>query len=138
MGVRVPKLGDVGEKRSRERGQAMVEMALFLPLLLVIVMGAVDFGRVFFAYTTVANAAREGAMCASLGAACPMGYLAAVEDEFGGALPGGVTATVSPNPVGAPGTTVTVTVSYDFEAATAAVLSETTFPISASATMVVQ
>jgi Flp pilus assembly protein TadG len=116
----------------------MVELALFLPVLIVIVMGALDFGRVFFAYTSVANAAREGAMCASLGANCPMGYLAAVEDEVGDTLPGGVTATLSPNPIGAPGSTVTVTVQYQFEAVTAAILSETTFPLRASATMVVQ
>jgi Flp pilus assembly protein TadG len=128
----------VGEKRNDESGQALVEMALLMPILIVIVMGAIDFGRVFFAYTSVANAAREGAMCASLGAACPMGYLAAVEDEIGDTLPGGVTATLSPNPIGAPGTTVTVTVHHDFEAVTSAILSETTFPLSASATMVVQ
>jgi Flp pilus assembly protein TadG len=115
----------------------MVELTLFLPVLIVIVMGAVDFGRVFFAYTTLVNAAREGAMCASLGAACPTGYLGAVQDELAGTL-AGVTATVSPNPVGASGTTVTVTVQHNFEAITAAILAERTFPLSASATMVVQ
>ena len=128
----------MGEKASGERGQALVELALFLPILIVIVMGAVDFGRVFFAYTAVANAAREGAMCASLGTACPMGFVAAVNGEIGDELPGGVTATVSPSPIGGPGTSVTVTVEYDFVAMTSSILSETTFPLSASATMVVQ
>lgn len=125
-------------KMRGERGQAMVELTLFLPVLMVIVMGAVDFGRVFFAYTSVVNAAREGAMCASLRASCPIGFLGAVKDEVGDTLPGGVTATMSPSPVGAPGTTVTVTVRHDFEAVTIAILGQSTFPLSASATMVVQ
>jgi Flp pilus assembly protein TadG len=128
----------VVERTSGERGQAMVEMALLLPLLLLMVMGAIDFGRAFFAYTSAANAAREGAMCASLGASCPIGFLAAVEDEVGDTLEGGVTATMSPNPVGGPGSTVTVTVRHDFGAITTAILSKRTFPLSASATMVVQ
>ena len=131
-------IGVVGKTVRGERGQAIVELALFMPLLLVIVMGAVDFGRVFFAYTSVVNAAREGAMCASLGASCPAGYLAVVEDELNETLPGGVTATVSPSPIGGPGSTVTVTVTHEFEAITAAILSDRTFPVSASATMVVQ
>lgn len=39
----------------------MVEMALLLPVLLIILIGAVDLGRVFYSYITVTNAAREGA-----------------------------------------------------------------------------
>ena len=36
-------------------------MAIVLPLLLLVVAGIVDFGRLFHAYEVVANAAREGA-----------------------------------------------------------------------------
>jgi hypothetical protein len=128
----------VGETTAAERGQAMVEITLLLPLLLFVVMGAIDFGRAFYAYTSAANAAREGAMCASMRTSCPVGFLVAVEDEIGDTLQGGVTATMSPNPVGAPGSTVTVTVRHDFESVTTAILSRRTFPLSASATMVVQ
>jgi hypothetical protein len=46
--------------RSR-RGQSLVEFALVLPLLLVLVLGAVDFGRVFFGWVALQNAARVGA-----------------------------------------------------------------------------
>lgn len=42
-------------------GQALVEFALILPLLLLIVLMIVDFGRVIYYYTTLYNAAREGA-----------------------------------------------------------------------------
>jgi hypothetical protein len=134
----VPKICAVVETTRGEVGQAMAEMALMVPLLLLVVMGAVDLGRAFFAYTSAANAAREGAMCASLGVSCPIGFLAAVEDEVGDTLEGGVTATMSPNPVGPRGSTVTVTVSHDFASITTAILSTRTFPLSASATMVVQ
>jgi hypothetical protein len=38
-----------------------VELALILPVLLLIVMFAVDFGRVFYAWVTVTNATRVAA-----------------------------------------------------------------------------
>lgn len=50
-----------------ERGQSLVEFAMVLPLLLVIMFGIVDFGRVFFSWVTVTNATREGARIGSLG-----------------------------------------------------------------------
>lgn len=43
------------------RGQSLVELALILPVLLVLVLAAVDLGRIFFARIAVSNAAREGA-----------------------------------------------------------------------------
>ena len=46
---------------SRQRGQDLVEFALVLPLLLLIVIGVLDLGRVFFASIALANVAREGA-----------------------------------------------------------------------------
>ncbi len=46
-------------------GQSLVELALVLPVLLLLVLAAVDLGRIFFARIAVANAAREGAYEAS-------------------------------------------------------------------------
>lgn len=54
-------LGDLHHPRRRELGQDLVEMALLLPLLLALTFGIIDFGRVIFSYSTIANAAREGA-----------------------------------------------------------------------------
>jgi len=48
-------------KRQRTRGQSMVEFALILPLLLVFLLTAADFGRALTAYITVSSAASEGA-----------------------------------------------------------------------------
>jgi Flp pilus assembly protein TadG len=52
--------------RRGERGAALVEFALALPLLLVIIAGIVDFGFLFQRYEVVTNAAREGARLGSL------------------------------------------------------------------------
>lgn len=52
--------------RSTERGQALVETALTLPLLLLISVGIFEFGRAFETWQIVTNAAREGARMASL------------------------------------------------------------------------
>ncbi|MDP9463078.1 MAG: PKD domain-containing protein [Actinomycetota bacterium] len=53
--------------RRGRRGQSIVELALILPVLLVLVAAAIDLGRIFFARITVANSAREGAYEASYG-----------------------------------------------------------------------
>lgn len=45
----------------RNRGQELVEYALTLPILLLFVLGIMEFGVTIFAYNSIANAAREGA-----------------------------------------------------------------------------
>jgi Flp pilus assembly protein TadG len=50
----------------KEKGQSVVELAIILPLLLIILLGIIDFGRVFYAYVTVTNASREGARYGAL------------------------------------------------------------------------
>ena len=52
-------------RRSTERGQAVIELALTLPLLLLVVFGIIDFGFMFQRYESVTNAAREGARLGS-------------------------------------------------------------------------
>ena len=49
-------------RRTRHsRGQALVEFALILPLLALLLVMAIDFGRVFFGRIAIENAARIGA-----------------------------------------------------------------------------
>ena len=43
------------------KAQALVELALLLPLILLLVLGTMDFGRMFFHKIVLTNAAREGA-----------------------------------------------------------------------------
>jgi len=53
-------------KRGRlSRGQSFVEFALVLPLLLVLLLGIADFGRVFYAGIVVESAARNAAEAAA-------------------------------------------------------------------------
>lgn len=49
----------------RERGQALVEFALILPVMLLMLFALVDFGRGFYTWLLVTNAAREGARVAA-------------------------------------------------------------------------
>ena len=53
--------------RKRERGQALVEMALIAPIFLLLVLGLIDFAGAFHAKITITNAAREGARLAGRG-----------------------------------------------------------------------
>ncbi len=113
--------------RRGERGNALVEFALVLPLLLLVFAGIVDFGFLFQRYEVITNAAREGARLAVL-----PGYTAGdVQNRTNeyiatglGMTPGEVaaratvelgTVTVSPG-VGAAftGAQVTVTFRYDY------------------------
>lgn len=47
-------------KRDTRRGNAIVEMAIAVPVLLVMVMGAVDFGRLYFEAVVAHNSAIVG------------------------------------------------------------------------------
>lgn len=44
-----------------ERGQGLVEFALLLPVLIVLIMGMVEFGLILFNQQVITNASREGA-----------------------------------------------------------------------------
>jgi hypothetical protein len=51
---------------SGESGAELIEFALVLPLLLLVVLGIIDFGFLFQRYEVITNAAREGARVAVL------------------------------------------------------------------------
>jgi Flp pilus assembly protein TadG len=46
------------------QGQALVETALLLPILLILIFGIVDFGRAMYTKNSLNNAARSGARTA--------------------------------------------------------------------------
>lgn len=50
----------------RDKGQSMVEMALVLPLLLLLMFGIIEGGRLFSSYVELQNHARDGARFASI------------------------------------------------------------------------
>jgi Flp pilus assembly protein TadG len=61
------RLANTGESRTtlrsnrKERGQSLVEMAVALPIFLIIVLGIIDFGMGLKSWISITNAAREAA-----------------------------------------------------------------------------
>ncbi len=49
----------------RRPAQSVVEFALIAPLLILMLLGAIDLGRAFGAYVAITNASREGARVGS-------------------------------------------------------------------------
>jgi len=99
-----------------ERGQSLVEMALVLPLLLLLVLGIIDFGRAFNNYIIITNAAREGARYAARFPLHDVGIRQAAileAEESGVVLEEGDIAIEG---LGAPGgEPIRVVVTYDFD-----------------------
>jgi len=56
---------DYLRRRRSSRGQGLVEFAIILPFLMLVLLMAVDFGRVFFGWVGLANASRIGASYAA-------------------------------------------------------------------------
>jgi Flp pilus assembly protein TadG len=79
-----------------ERGAEIVELALVLPILMLVLGGIVDFGFLFKNYEVVTNAAREGARFAVV-PTVTAGDVESRVDTFlsaGGLVPANATVTV--------------------------------------------
>jgi len=48
-------------RKNGEKGQALVEFALLVPIFAILLFAIVDFGMGFYSWITVTNSAREGA-----------------------------------------------------------------------------
>jgi Flp pilus assembly protein TadG len=57
--------------RKNHQGQAMVEFAIVLPVLLLVVLGVIQFGFAFFHHLTVTDAVRAGARQAAVSRELP-------------------------------------------------------------------
>jgi Flp pilus assembly protein TadG len=108
------------QRLRNERGQAMVEFALVLPILMALLLGIIQFGIVFNNYITLTDATRAGARKAAVsrfvgdsGASAK----AAVENSAQGLdqskLAPTISVTASPD-WNTPGNDVTVTASYPY------------------------
>jgi Flp pilus assembly protein TadG len=102
-----------------ERGAAIVEFAIVLPLLLALVFGIIEFGRGYNVKVQLTGSVREGARELALGGS-PAEARQAVRDAAPGLNPaladGDISITSCP-PNGADGN-ATVRVSYDLQALT--------------------
>jgi Flp pilus assembly protein TadG len=124
----------------RRHAQALVEFALIVPVFILIVMGILDFSRVFYTYEATANAAREVARQCALTKNMTTGQMGTFATaETGGSIT--ITASSSPacdaNLVA--GTPVTVTANSTFVPLTGVITAITgsSISLSATATMVV-
>jgi Flp pilus assembly protein TadG len=90
----------------------MVELALVLPIFLLIVMATVDFGWAFRSYIVATNAAREGARVGITGANEATIEAAVVDKAVGVLEADEVTVT---NALGASGENLTVNATFDYE-----------------------
>ncbi|MCV0402080.1 MAG: pilus assembly protein [Chloroflexi bacterium] len=77
------------------RGQSLVEFALIVPVFVLIVVGLFDGALAVFNYSTVANAAREGARQAIVDQD-PAVVRAAVQDAALSLTPSRLTVTLTP------------------------------------------
>ncbi|MGI6093514.1 MAG: TadE/TadG family type IV pilus assembly protein [Negativicutes bacterium] len=99
------------------RGQAVVEFALIVPVLLLLVLGIMEFSMVIHQYMVVAGASREGARAAALGGS-DADIEAAVQNAVSGLDSAKLIVTPSPTPTRTQGDPVTVTVTYPFKPVT--------------------
>ena len=110
--------------RARRRGQALVEFALVLPIMLFLLVIAIDFGRLFYLNIGINNGAREGAAYGAANSTSPTSLTditTRVRQELG--LPAAdtsvaVTKTCTPDcftsPTVSPPHTIRVTASSSF------------------------
>jgi Flp pilus assembly protein TadG len=56
----------LGRRARDERGAAAVEFALVLPVLLLIIFGIIDFGRMLYTKITITEAAQTGARAGAI------------------------------------------------------------------------
>lgn len=112
----------IARLRKSEDGAELIEMAIVMPLLLLLIMSIVDFGFLFQRYVVLTNAAAEGARVASLPGYTAADVTARVNAyAVNGGVPGAVTvatqAVALPGAGGGswPGTEVTVTQVYTLQ-----------------------
>jgi Flp pilus assembly protein TadG len=53
-------------RRGAQRGQGIAEFALVFPIIVLLLVAVFDMGRAVYAYTTITNAARQGARVAAV------------------------------------------------------------------------
>lgn len=98
--------------RKNERGAAAVEFAIVLPVLLLILMGIIEFGHAYNAQLTVTQAAREGVRVMAI-SNDPTAARTATKNAARTLYPALTDSNVVISPAAcAPGTTASITITY--------------------------
>lgn len=95
-----------------DRGQSIVEFALVVPLLLLLLVGIIEFGRLWMTMNVLTGAAREGVRIAAVTAPDEDRVINTVQNYLISANLSGSTITVS-GPNASSEVTVTVQLNYD-------------------------
>jgi len=98
--------------RSDQRGAAAVELALVLPVLLLILAGIIEFGRGYHEKISMTHAAREGARALAVGKTASVAEATAVGAATGVGLTTAEVSTVPASGTCTPGSTVTVEINH--------------------------
>ena len=103
-------------RRRRRKGQALVEFALVLPVLVIVLLGVVEVGRAWMVKQLVTNASREGAREGILPTSTVADVTSTVTAYLNAAsiTDGFTMQTVGVGGSATTGTTTQVTVSYNF------------------------
>ena len=117
------KITSLRRRLKGESGAEIIEFAVVYPLLLLVILGVVDYAFLFQRFEAVTNAAREGARVATL----PGYQQVDIEDRIATYLAAGAVPTTAGNPTvtvfastipnGAgtwPATTVSVSYNHDY------------------------
>ncbi len=99
-------------RRKGERGQAVIEMALATPFLLMFVFFLADLALLGYSYVSVTNAVREGARCGAVGGS-DAEIAARVEETSGGLANFEGVTSISRDPF--IGGDVTVEAAYEYD-----------------------
>ena len=108
-----------------------------LPFLLLILVGVVDLGRVYFSYMTIVNAAREGARYGAEYPTDSNGITSHAQNEADGTIVLPAQLTVTTNCPCTQENPITVTVQTNFQLITTLIFGGGAIPLKASNAMVV-
>lgn len=127
-------------KIKNNRGQSIVELAILLPVLVMIMLGILQLGLVFNAYTIISNAARDGARTAAVGGH-DSAVLASTGSNTASLDPANLNVTITPGlTYRVSGSSVEVSVSYDIDVVVpfiGAIIGDS-IPLNATSTMRVE
>jgi Flp pilus assembly protein TadG len=105
--------------KGKEKGQSLTELAIVLPVLLFILSGVLDLGRLYMVIVALTDAASEGATYAAIHPdATSLEIIDRAQTASGGFVPLDAEMVAVDCPVVAPGAPITVTVGYSFTVAT--------------------
>jgi len=131
----------ISKLKKSPRGQSLVEMALVIPILIIVLFGILEFGRIFHSYLVITHAAREGARFGVISKDVDQ-IKQKVRDTSGGInlQLGDIDVNPSANDNLTTGVPLTVTVDYEVELFTPVLadILPNPVPLSASSTMRVE